>query len=75
MSTFRIRNTSTRTRPLVISYAHSPPPRTPLHYALQRKNMNLVRILVQAGADVNASDNNGSSGLHYAVTYAERTSR
>lgn len=47
--------------------------RTPLHYAIQRKDFNLTQMLVNAGADVNALDENGRNSMHYAVNAADCT--
>ena len=40
--------------------------RTPLHLACERDDLELVKMLVKAGADVNARDNNGDISLHLA---------
>jgi len=47
--------------------------RTPLHISSgayapkQKRDPNIVSILVSNGADVNATDNNGLTAMHYAV--------
>jgi len=39
----------------------------PLHFALQRKNFELVKLFVEEGADVNAPTEHGMSPLHCAA--------
>lgn len=40
----------------------------PLHYAARYNDLNVVRALIAAGADMNTkSDKNGATALHYAV--------
>ncbi|CAN1250832.1 Acyl-CoA-binding domain-containing protein 2 [Linum perenne] len=41
--------------------------RTPLHWAVDRGHRNIVELLVERNADVNAKDNEGQTALHYAV--------
>ncbi|MDR0402462.1 MAG: ankyrin repeat domain-containing protein [Treponema sp.] len=41
---------------------------TILHIAARRNNADLVKFLLEAGADVNALDNNGQTALFYAIT-------
>ena len=38
-----------------------------LHYAVMLENLDRVKILVEKGADVNATDNHGQTPLHQAV--------
>lgn len=40
---------------------------TPLHWAIQRSGDVVVSLLVEAGANVNATDNEGRNCLHYAL--------
>jgi ankyrin repeat protein len=40
---------------------------TPLHYAAANGHIEITRLLLQNGADVNARSNNGSSPLHVAI--------
>jgi ankyrin repeat protein len=37
---------------------------TPLHYAVKNNEINFIRFLIEAGADVNAKDNNGNTPLN-----------
>jgi len=39
---------------------------TPLHYATQRGNINIVKLLIAQGAHLDAKDNAGRTPLHYA---------
>ncbi len=41
--------------------------RTPLHWAARNDHLNIVKFLVNNGADVNAEDNQGISPLFYSV--------
>lgn len=41
--------------------------KTALHRAAQDKNLESLKLLVQAGANVNIADRYGSTALHYAV--------
>ena len=40
---------------------------TPLHFAVQQGNLELVRYLVESAAGVNNRDNEGLTPLHFAV--------
>lgn len=40
---------------------------TPLHDAVQQRNLEMVQLLIDAGADVNAEDNEGESALQFLV--------
>ena len=40
---------------------------TPLHYAAKSSNLEMVRLLLENGADLRAADRHGWSVLHYAV--------
>ncbi|MBN2768915.1 MAG: ankyrin repeat domain-containing protein [Campylobacterales bacterium] len=40
---------------------------TPLHIAVKLRRMDIVKILLAKGADVDAQDNNGLTPLHYAI--------
>lgn len=42
--------------------------RTPLHWACRGVHLDLVKLLVERGADVNAEDNNGVVPLHSLAT-------
>jgi hypothetical protein len=44
--------------------------RTPLHYAIQKNNKNIAKILLDAGAKPNATTRDYLTPLHHAVTYA-----
>ena len=45
---------------------------TPLHFAAQNLNVELGRLLIKNGAEVDAQDNNGNSPL-WRATYNTRT--
>ncbi len=45
----------------------SSPGATPLHCAIENKNLVIVKALVEAGADVNAQDAKGAPPLTYAA--------
>ena len=40
---------------------------TPLHMAIKKRDLKLVKLLIQKGADVDAQDKKGFSVLYYAV--------
>lgn len=44
---------------------------TALHFSVQSKNLELVKRLVYAGADVNACDSVGVTPLHLAADFQE----
>lgn len=44
---------------------------TPLHYAIKRNSIQIVRLLTMYGSSVNVIDKNLSSPLHYAAQYAD----
>ena len=41
--------------------------KTPLHYAVKSRNLQMVDALLNAGADSSMQDNEGKTPLHYAV--------
>ncbi|GAB2265049.1 hypothetical protein Dimus_000116 [Dionaea muscipula] len=41
--------------------------RTPLHWAVDRGNLNVVELLISKNADVNMKDSEGQTPLHYAT--------
>lgn len=45
--------------------------RSPLHYAIERKRPDLVELLVESGADLNAPDLHGQTPLAFALTRDE----
>ncbi|KAL8724981.1 MAG: hypothetical protein Q9181_006585 [Wetmoreana brouardii] len=44
---------------------------TLLHTASRMRNMKLLRLLIQEGADVNAPDEDGESPLHFALAFED----
>lgn len=42
---------------------------TPLHYAVKYNNIDVVRILLEKGADINVSGKGNTTPLHYATRY------
>ncbi len=44
---------------------------TPLHRAVDRKQLKVVRFLLESKANLNKTDNNGKTALYYAVTTPE----
>jgi len=44
--------------------------RCPLHEAARRENIEMVKLLIENGAEVNKSDENGKSALYYAIEAA-----
>ncbi len=47
--------------------AHDEYGKTPLHYTVEKGYLDMVKILLEKGADINAKDNNGKTPLHYAT--------
>ncbi len=45
---------------------------TPLHYAIEAGQADLMKILIRSGANVDLVDNNGMSPLHLAVRLQQR---
>jgi ankyrin repeat protein len=43
--------------------------RYPLHFAVEKNNMAIVRLLLENGAKSDVNDNHGSTPLHYAALY------
>ena len=43
---------------------------TPLHWAVERRDSDLVKLLIERGADVNAKSTLANTPLHWAVEYA-----
>ena len=43
--------------------------RAPLHDASKRGHSEVVELLVEAGADIAAQDEDGLSAIHWAVVY------
>jgi ankyrin repeat protein len=39
----------------------------PLHYAIQKKNLDVIKILLEAGSNSNIYENNGYNALHLAI--------
>lgn len=46
--------------------------RTPLHIANQKNNLALASTLLKNGADVDKTDDDGQTELHYAVRFGRR---
>jgi len=47
--------------------------RTPLHLAVESANRDIIQLLLDKGADINAKDEkSGSTALHYAVRFSKR---
>ena len=42
---------------------------TPLHYAASEGTPESIRVLLEAGAEVNARSNDGNTPLHYAASF------
>ena len=40
---------------------------TALHFAAEKGHVDVAKVLIQNGADVNAVDENKSTALHYAA--------
>lgn len=45
------------------------PGEPPLHFAAQEGDIDMIRAIVEAGADVNLPDGEGATALHYASMY------
>ena len=45
--------------------------KTPLHFASQYGHFDMVKILIERGAEVNVENNNGETPLHYASAYGQ----
>lgn len=44
---------------------------TPIYYAVENKNIEFVRRLIEMGADLNLEDKNGSTVFYWAVYMAD----
>ncbi len=47
--------------------------RSPLHFAVETGNAEIVSLLIKAGADVFATDGSGATPLHVATQYGHKT--
>ncbi len=45
---------------------------TPLQIAVCKDNLNMIQLLLDRGAEINATNDNGSTALHYAVANGNR---
>ena len=45
--------------------------RTPLHFACGFAHDEIARLLIESGANVEATDSKGNTPLHYAAGYGE----
>jgi ankyrin repeat protein len=43
--------------------------RTPLHWAVRDRSVEIARMLIDAGADLNVQDKDGWTPLHWAAEY------
>ncbi len=39
----------------------------PLHYAIQKKNINIIKLMLEAGSNTNVYEQNGYNALHLAI--------
>ena len=44
-------------------------PFQPLHFAVQRNDLDKINLLISKGADINAKNKYGMTALHYAVLW------
>jgi ankyrin repeat protein len=52
---------------LDLSYKDTRSGKTALHYAVEKKNIEIIDALLEKGANINAIDNNGNTPLHLAL--------
>ena len=46
--------------------------KSPLMYAVKYGNLNIVKQLVEAGADINLRNNEGANAFYYAQKYQQK---